>query len=88
MIVTEKEAGTKWCPLVRVPIDMAPDAEALHLSTANRVTSGEPAATAYCLGSRCMFWVQVDGEKSKLRHNTDRAATGRCGAANHERARL
>lgn len=40
--MTEDEAKTKWCPMVRVG--------------ANRRDTNEKEATVNCIGSRCMLW--------------------------------
>lgn len=42
--MTEAEARTKWCPMVRGERGY------------NRVKFGEPDPWGFCVGSRCMMW--------------------------------
>jgi hypothetical protein len=66
MIVKEKDAGTKWCPMTRFVI--VADRDVL---SANRPVDGDGDVKIVpgnaCIGSRCMMWVSVNDK------------TGRCG---------
>lgn len=65
--VTEKEAGTNWCPMVRVTAlheskYIAMECKTLgHKIITNRgiINDGEPQPV--CIGSKCMMWRWVDG---------------------------
>ena len=50
--MTEKEALTRWCPMVRLAWRNK-DGSAI---TANRWGHGEPISDAVCIGSACMMF--------------------------------
>jgi hypothetical protein len=54
MLVTEEEAGKKWCPQVRI-IDSTHYARSIN----NRGRDGGDN-DVNCLGSRCMAWRVLD----------------------------
>lgn len=60
MIITEEEAKTKWCPMVRTHIvnvkDYYGDTTAAG-SAVNKCTK-----RSVCIASACMMWRWVDGE--------------------------
>lgn len=62
--MTENEAKTKWCPMVRIE-----GAEAGQ-SSYNRFNDGSPDPDGRCIASDCMMWVEE--------HNDDKTA-GSCG---------
>ena len=53
--MTEEEARTKWCPMVRLAWQVNPD-RPHDAITANRWGSGQPIDVATCIGSACMMW--------------------------------
>ena len=48
--MTEQEAKTKWCPMVRAPMLIAP-----------AIPGNKYGANAKCVGSDCMMWRWIDG---------------------------
>ena len=53
--MTEREAMTKWCPMVR---SLVYDAQGQGVCAANQVYRNEAIdiKLAYCKGSQCMMW--------------------------------
>jgi len=51
MIVSEKEAKTKWCPFVRTSYSLEEDGKALAAAI-NRTPDGGVS----CIASECMAW--------------------------------
>lgn len=58
MIVTEEEAQTMWCPMVRCSCHMAGES----FNRVVRVSSIEDGSYNKCISSRCMMWVRIDGK--------------------------
>lgn len=83
MIVTEKEAAQKWCPLARVVSgkrDHFGDAEMFQGSRpANMIAVGDSHEDLFsigtCIGSRCMAWRQLHAS-----YFSDHTVRGYCGA--------
>lgn len=61
-MLTEEEAKTKWCPLVRALVSIAENgatpARDLAISSANRGNNAE--LLGWCVASSCMAWRKVD----------------------------
>ena len=59
--MTEKEAKTKWCPMVRVGED---DAAGNRTAACGVVNAGLGAGTPWqnCIASDCMMWRATDNE--------------------------
>jgi hypothetical protein len=72
MLLTETEAKTKWCPLVRAANVAEPSANA---QSRNRDGSGGPSRSSLCIASGCMFW--------RFEEHSDKRIDprGYCGAA-------
>lgn len=71
--MTEDEAKTKWCPMVRC--------DEMH----NRGQANRPDGSYNCIASGCMMW---RWDKNEIRHpdsgrvvDTKNADTGYCGVA-------
>ena len=56
--MTEDDAKTKWCPMVRISVD------ADGLEATNR---GDPCNEVHCLGSQCMAWQWLNNMGNLLR---------------------
>ena len=70
-LVTEKEAGEKWCPMYR-------QTEAIYGSNRDGLTDNGPEyATPHCIGSRCMAWRGFDSYSNDAGM---RVHKGYCGA--------
>lgn len=52
MVVSEKEAETKWCPFVR----FASHCDDGNARNRGMIAGQNPAPYALCIGSRCMAW--------------------------------
>lgn len=75
MIVSEKEAATKWCPMVRAETRRNSDAPASNC-IAPSTDGGEGNRNppwARCLGSGCMFW-KVEVSAGSTIHTSDESA--------------
>jgi hypothetical protein len=76
MIISEKEARTKWCPFVRFQYS---DHVACHAVNRNFMTpqpdtkQDQITAAARCIASDCMMWRSMDG------------TLGFCGLSNSDR---
>ena len=69
-MLTEKEARTRWCPLVRVGNEAG----------CNR-SSNDFGATAHCIGSACMAWrTGVFAHQRNLPEQDRTPEVGYCGA--------
>lgn len=88
MLLTEKEAETKWCPHVRMGSIADSDSTADQLPAYNRVSfvsetlpeflEQQPDKECTCLGSRCSQWRWADPPSVQQREFTqwdDRQAT-------------
>ena len=51
MKMTEEEAKTKWCPMVRL------EGQYEGETACNRSYSGDIADAAKCIASNCMMWI-------------------------------
>jgi hypothetical protein len=60
---TEKEANTKWCPMVRV-LAVKDDKIVGHSVNAGFKLRSDPNGRARCVGSECMMWrwERTDGD--------------------------
>ena len=68
--MTEEEAKTKWCPMVRTVLDAA------NYASGNHFEGGQFKERTTCKGSECMMW--------RLQHNEDdgfEPTNGYCGLA-------
>ena len=56
--MTQKEAKTKWCPMVRLAWALNGGSAGYGNTaiTANRWGSGDPLEGSLCIGSACMMW--------------------------------
>ena len=74
--MTEEEAKTKWCPMVRQPFTLND-----QMVAANRSQESQNSPSNNCIGSACMMWrnyiPHVLDPKQKI-NGTD----GYCGLAN------
>lgn len=68
--MTEDEAKTKWCPFARAQTEDEPEA-----AVVNRAVGGKADYDCYCLGSACMAWTWVDGERKPFRVSPEIAAS-------------
>jgi hypothetical protein len=58
MILTEDEAKTKWCPMVRaMEVSTVTDIGGVAAAAINTTS---PADRATCMGSGCMMWSKYD----------------------------
>jgi hypothetical protein len=76
--MTEDEAKTKWCPLVRVSIKTGKD---LSITTNRSEWSADPAMrepATKCVGSACMAWRWAKTENIGTRH--EKTTDNYCGA--------
>ncbi len=67
MLLTEKEARTKWCPFAVSAVRRYEDS----VSVVNRrIGSGKPDVDCFCIATDCMMWrvvsVKKDDETVKL----------------------
>ncbi|NUO81952.1 hypothetical protein HUU05_17910 [candidate division KSB1 bacterium] len=67
MLLSEKDAKTKWCPFAISAVRRYEDS----VSTINRrIGSGKPDVDCFCIAADCMMWravsVTKDNEKVKL----------------------
>ncbi len=70
MIVTEEEAGSKWCPFAQAVLITGQDGVSQsHNRIQDEDTVRVPRACR-CAGSACMGWVWVDGEGHPKRKGT------------------
>lgn len=76
MIMTEKEAKTKWCPMVRTGLYGGVSVNRHVTDDAGQ--KGEIYAETRCLGSGCALWVWFMRDAGDL--NADRE--GSCGLLN------
>lgn len=71
--MTETEAKTKWCPMVRDP-------EISNRMSLTRMPEGIKYKTPNCIGSACMMWRELGEDQSyPTRKN------GYCGLASIEK---
>lgn len=67
MLLTEKDAKTKWCPFAVSVIRRYEDSAA---TVNRRIGSGKPDVDCLCLAADCMMWRAVslmkDGETVKM----------------------
>jgi len=64
--MTEEEAKTKWCPMVR-RVSQAMSSGGVSVLAANRNGNGDIAAGSECIGSACMMFrwtLRSDSERS------------------------
>lgn len=77
MLLTEKEARTKWCPFAISAIRRYEDSATV---VNRRIGSGKPDVDCFCIATDCMMWratsVVKDSETVKM---------GYCGLAGEPR---
>lgn len=54
MMIAEKDAKTKWCPMARYLAEGLVSGKLVSISAVNRGRAGERVGE--CLGSGCMMW--------------------------------
>lgn len=79
MLATEKDATTKWCPMVRVaPFLPADGGGAVFVD--NRGTQPFSASDARCIGTACMAWCWFE-KPAGLGARRESVGFGYCGLA-------
>lgn len=84
MLVTESQAKTKWCPMVRYTVsDVIGDATPPR----NRWVSSDdknlnPSASC-CIGRECMMWQWAEAFHEDFGVTPDEGSLGFCGLAGH-----
>ena len=80
MLLTEKEASEKWCPLVRWKFSSTSDQPASNRETSATVEEGNNPfhhKGTRCIGSKCMAWRGADIYSNEVGMRVHR---GYCGA--------
>jgi len=72
--MTEEEARTKWCPMVRFQIGPVNSSAWQGVAYTNRGAEFDPAACR-CIASDCALWV----EKTAFSEGGSLIIAGRCG---------
>lgn len=73
MLLSEKDAKTKWCPMARSGFRRHTDTS---LTINRKIGSGKPDPDCLCLASDCMMWRAVN-----LMKEFETVQTGYCGLA-------
>ena len=81
-MITEKEAKTKWCPLVRVGGPMQTEAEGTSANRwAGQSVTAPQACDYLCIGSACMAWrTGIWDHQRNLKPEDRTPGVGYCGA--------
>jgi len=81
--MTEEEALTKWCPMVRQPIENVLESGSFNRGEgddyANIKGSSKPCN---CIASNCMMWAATDNECEPQNHKNQKEIclpAGHCG---------
>jgi hypothetical protein len=74
--MTESEAKTKWCPLIRVGVQKENGAVACNASVQYRNPDN-----CRCIASACMFWRQQIPAHRETKNHVATEAIGFCGVA-------
>lgn len=75
MMLTEKEASTRWCPFTRIGAGTVG-----QVVPVNRLGNGDIDTRARCIGSRCMAW-RWNGMHPTFKGEPIGEKTGSCGLA-------
>jgi hypothetical protein len=79
--MTEDEAKTKWCPMVRTGL-VAGMAVNHHIGTVNGPHAGDVHDETRCIGSGCMMWRFVAVSSQTIVRGADKIRNkGYCGLA-------